>query len=332
MYYEKCNNGAYIPKNKVYNDELELHFNKRGLTAKSLMRHLGRDKRYFISEGENAITMCRSAIDDCMTKNGFQLSDYEMLVICTDTPEYLTPTNAIRVAGLYGDEMKNIKVALDMNSNCTGMVMGVDFVSEYMKSKNIHKALVVGVFCVSPIAVWSDTVVYATMGDAAACVSLTMEESTVKRGVIDSEVEVDARYHGFVQYPKCGMAKAPLLAVMPNEKRLEWNPFDMDFISQKVVDIITKVLDKNSLTADDIDCYVFSQLSDAYNAESLRILGVDPNSDRYYFVGTEYGYTGNTCPFMCLNKHWKSIAKPGHKVMFCTYGSGYSLIAQLYQF
>lgn len=49
--------GVYIPPNKVYNEQLDEHFEKLGLSAHGLMNHLGRRKRYFISEGENAITM-----------------------------------------------------------------------------------------------------------------------------------------------------------------------------------------------------------------------------------------------------------------------------------
>ena len=55
--------GVYVPRNKVYNEEIDEHFESMGLNAHSLMEHLGRRKRYFISEGENAITMCQNAID-----------------------------------------------------------------------------------------------------------------------------------------------------------------------------------------------------------------------------------------------------------------------------
>ena len=50
--------GAYVPHNKVYNEELDERFDRLGLSAHGLMEHLGRRKRYFISEDENAITMC----------------------------------------------------------------------------------------------------------------------------------------------------------------------------------------------------------------------------------------------------------------------------------
>ena len=65
--------GVYIPNNKVYNEELDEHFGAMGLSAHNLMEHLGRRKRYFISEGENAISMCENAIDHCAEKNNMDI-------------------------------------------------------------------------------------------------------------------------------------------------------------------------------------------------------------------------------------------------------------------
>lgn len=252
--------GAYIPPNKVYNDEIDEHFEQRGLSAHSLMKHLGRRKRYFISEGETAITMCSNAMDDCFEKSGLRPEDVEMLIVCTDTPEYLSPSNAIKVIGEYRDAMPNIKVAFDINANCTGMVMGVDMVRKHMMSSDIKNALVLGVFCVTPNALWDDTVVYATFADAAACVALSSVEDS-SGGFKDVESIVDGSYHQYVTYPKCGMSKVALQAIQPNEKRLEWQSFDMDFLSEKWYEIIIRILDRNNLNVKDINYFIFSQLS-----------------------------------------------------------------------
>lgn len=64
-----------------------------------------------------------------------------------------------------------------------------------MMNSDIKKAMVVGCFCISPITLWSDTVVYANFADAAACVVVSAEEEEEKRGFIDTEVYIDADYH-----------------------------------------------------------------------------------------------------------------------------------------
>ena len=322
--------GVYIPANKVYNEELDEHFEKRGLSAHNLMEHLGRRKRYFISEGENTITMCQNAISDCMKKHQVNLKEIEMIIVCTDTPEYLFPSNAMTLTGIYGEELQNVKVAFDLNANCSGMIQGLDAAYKYMKTSNISKALVVGCFCITPIALWSDTVVYGTFADAAACVILESKEETQAKGFLDTEVRVDAQYYQQVTYPGCGMAKVPLKSVEPNEKRLIWNPFKMDFLPQVWSDMIHDVLGRNMLEVEDIDFFIFSQLSDAFNMKTLEILNIPEN--KYYFVGKEYGYTGNTCPILCLNRMWDKYAVPGNRIVICTAGAGLSFIVQLYMF
>ncbi len=322
--------GVYIPNNKVYNEEIDEHFESLGLNAHNLMKHLGRRKRYFISEGENAITMSMHAIDDCVHKNHLDISKIDMLIFCSDTPEYASPSNALKIVGLYGENMKNVHLAFDINSNCTGMIQGIDLAHKYMLNSSTQNALVVGCFCISPIALWSDTVVYANFADAAACVALSAEEEDKKRGVLDTSVFIDASYHKYVTYPKCGMSRVPLKAVEPNEKRLEWIPFSLDFVPEYWASQITDILKKNSLDVSDVDYFVFSQLSDAYNTKTLELLGV--TDDRYHFVGTEYGYTGNTCPILCLNRMWDTYSQTGNRIVFCTIGAGYSMIVQLYEF
>lgn len=322
--------GVYIPANKVYNEQLDEHFEKQGLSAHSLMNHLGRRKRYFISEGENTITMCQNAIEDCIKKHGIDLNDVEMIVVCTDTPEYLFPSNAMTLTGIYGDKMKNVKIAFDLNSNCSGLIQGLDVVYKYMKTSDISKALVVGCFCITPIALWSDTVVYGTFADAAACIALESCEETKARGFLETKVKVDAKYYKQVTYPGCGMAKVPLKAIEPNEKRLIWNPFKMDFLPQVWHDMITEVLNNNSLTVEDIDFFIFSQLSDAFNIKTLELLNIP--EEKYHFLGKEYGYTGNTCPILCLNRMWDKYAESGNRIVISTAGAGLSYIVQLYEF
>lgn len=322
--------GIYVPHNKVYNEELNEHFSKRGLDASHLMEHLGRRKRYFISEGENAISMCQNAIDNCIKKSKINMEDIEMLVFCSDTPEYLLPSNSLKLTGLYGEKLKNVNIAFDLNSNCTSMLQGMNIVSKYMQGTDISHALVVGCFCISPIALWGDTVVYANFADAAACVVLSAKEEEEQRGFIDTKVYVNAMFHHLVTYPKCGMSKVPLKKIEPNEKRLEWQAFSMDDVPQNMSILIKAVLEKNHLTTGDIDYYIFSQLSDAYNMETLKLLDVPEK--KYHFVGGEYGYTGNTCPILCLNRMWDLYAQKGNKLIMCTMGAGFSLIVQLYEF
>lgn len=163
-----------------------------------------------------------------------------------------------------------------------------------------------------------------------ACVALDSIESERQIGFIDTKVMVDARVHEYITFPGCGMSKVPLKSIEPNEKRLIWNPFNMDFLPGMWCEMISELLKRNQLEVEDIDYFIFSQLSDVFNMKTLELLGIP--EEKYYFVGKEYGYTGNTCPILCLNRLWDKYCRTGNRIVICTVGAGLSNIVQLYTF
>lgn len=321
--------GVYIPDNKVYNDYFIEYFDQKGVKVEGLMNHLGRRKRYLASEDETSLTMAVEAVKDCIAKSDIGFEDLDMLVFVSDMPEYLSPTNALKIIDEVG--AVNVTCQFDFNSNCTGMLMAAEVVNGYMRTKaNIRNAVIVGSFNISSIDKKDDTVVYPNFADASAAILLSREEGEDNKGYIDSITHVDASFNKYVTFPKCGLSKMAFSEVSKEEKKIEWIPFDMKFISDKWCEMITDLTARNNLNPDDIDYYVFSQLSDFDNMSTLKKL--DVSEGKYFFLGKEYGYTGNTCPFIVLNRMWDVMANAGNKIIFCSVGAGYTAVAQLYYF
>lgn len=321
--------GAYIPQNKVYNDFFIEHFKQQGVKVEGLMNHLGRRKRYLASENETSLTMACNAVRDCINKSSIDFTDLDMLVFVSDMPEYLSPTNALKIINEVG--ATNVRIEFDFNSNCTGMLMAAEILNGYMISNpDIEYAVIVGSFNISSIERKDDSVVYPNFADASSALLLHSIESEEAKGYIDSMTFVDASFQEYVTFPKCGLSKMAFTDVTNDDKKIEWNPFDMKFISDKWSEMITELTERNNIAPKDIDYYIFSQLSDYDNMSTLQKLGVDEG--KYFFLGKEYGYTGNTCPFIVLNRMWDTIAQQDNKVIFCSVGAGYSAIVQLYSF
>ena len=47
--------GVYIPPNKVYNEEVDEHFEKIGLSAHSLMNHLGEESAILFQKAKTRL-------------------------------------------------------------------------------------------------------------------------------------------------------------------------------------------------------------------------------------------------------------------------------------
>lgn len=321
--------GMYTPANKFYNEFFISHFDDLGLPSEGLMNHLGRRKRYLASEGETVITMASNAVKDALKKLNMDPSELDMIVFVTDTPEYTIPSQALQLVDIIG--AKHVHMAFDLNSNCTGMIVAMEITKTYMSTrKDIKKAAIVGGFHISSIVNKCDTVVYPNFGDASAAIILENVETDEEKGFIDCESYLDASYFQNVTYPKCGLSNITSEAVNVTSKKLEWNPFDFSFISDVWNELIRKVLGRNGLETKDVDYYILPQLSDFDNMKTLTKLGV--KEDKYFFLGKEYGYTGNTCPIIVLNRMWNIIAQAGKRVVFCTVGAGFSANAMLYKF
>lgn len=76
--------------------------------------------------------------------------ELDMIVFATDTPEYTSPTNALKLNQML--KAVNANRVYDMNCNCIGMLVAMDMVATYMKQrKSVKKTLVVGSMHVSSV-------------------------------------------------------------------------------------------------------------------------------------------------------------------------------------
>lgn len=321
--------GVYLPKNKIYNDYFVDHFEKMGKNVEGIMKHLVRRKRYFAGKGETSLTMAHQAANDVLKKLNMKAEELDMIVFVSDTPEYTSPTNALKLNGMLG--AVNAHTVLDMNCNCIGMLMALDLVTNYAKVKtSIKKILIVGSMHVSSVLDKMDSVVFPNFGDSSVAVILENVCEEKKRGFIDSTVFTDSSFNETIQMPSAGHAKLALEDdVEERDRKLEWNPFDFGFLSDKWHDIIKRLLKRNNLDPNQIDHYIFSQFSDPDNMKTLEKLGV--GEDKYFYVGMEYGYTGVTSPILALNRMWGTIMPKDKYIIFCSVAAGYSMEALLYK-
>lgn len=319
--------GVYTPKHEVSNEYFVEHFRSLGVDVDGLMKHLNRQKRFLADRDESSLSMGYEAAKDALTKLKMNPKEIDMIVFASDTPEYNSPTNALKLNHMLGIE--NAHRVFDMNCNCIGMLVAMDMVAGNMQQRtSVRTALIIGSMHVSSVVKYKDSVAYPSFGDSAAALILEKVEEEEKRGIIDSEYLTDSDYHDTIVLPECGHSKELLYEVPKENRRLAWNPFDFSFLSDNWAKIIMRLLEKNNVKIEEVNKFVFSQFSDADNLLTLEKLGV--GTDKYIFVGDQYGYTGVSSPIMALNVIWDSLDKEGYLV-FCSVAAGYSMNAVLYK-
>lgn len=319
--------GIYTPANEVSNDYFAEHFRRLGVDAKGLMKHLNREKRYLADRDESSLSMGYEAAKNVLEKSNTDPEELDMIVFVSDTPEYTSPSNALKLNQMLN--AVNANRVYDMNCNCIGILVAMDTVSGYVKQNpSVKKILIVGSMYVSSVVNYKDSVVYPSFGDSAAAILLENIEEEEKRGILSATYFTDSNYHNTIVLPACGHSKELLYEVPKEKRRLEWNPFDFGFLSDNWTKIIIQLLEENNIAVDKIDHFIFSQFSDADNLLTLEKLGAD--KEKYIFVGDKYGYTGVSSPIMALNAIWGKLKKEGY-IIFCSVAAGYSMNAVLYK-
>ncbi|MEG0671404.1 3-oxoacyl-[acyl-carrier-protein] synthase III C-terminal domain-containing protein [Clostridium sp.] len=312
---------------KLSKDDL---YNKYGDKLKETLTFIGRDTCCVAqTDEENSLTMACSAAKKCLEKTATDPNDIDIIVFVSETPEYLIPTTSLLIKEKLG--AKKASLVYDMNVNCSGMVHALDQVGTYMIAKpNYKKALIVGCICSTRFNQEDDSFTNSMAGDASAAIIVEHDKEC---GLIDSIYTCNSEKCEYLTFPACGLSNIARDDVNAEDKKFSWVPHSVDYLYGNWCHLITQLCERNNLNINDINHFLFSQFSLGDIKETLRLLNVDNANDKFTFVSNQFGYTGNTSPFIALNDAIENNKlKLGDKIIFCTVGAGYNMSAILYEY
>lgn len=322
---------SYHPDNVVDNEFFIDYFDNKNVDIRGLLKVTGRDKRYISNdENETTLTMAIEAAREVLSRTLVKPSQIDSVVVASGTPEYISPTNALKVHAALG--ISSSASVYDMNANCIGMIVAMERVSRVMKSDKYMKyALVIGSDQLSKYVNYDDSFTYPNFADAASAVILENIYNT-DRGFIDSDFYTNSSNHDNVLFPYRGeSATIHDKSLRTKDKLLQWKPFTSKgaFHSAKIS--IEQLLWRNSLEKKDIKYYFVSQFAKRSIEEICEDLG--ENMDKFIFIGDEYGYTGASSPFLAYERAVsEGKLHIGDYVIFWSVGAGTVCSCILYKY
>lgn len=251
---------SYHPDNVVDNNFYIDHFDEKNIDIRGLLRVTGRNKRYIsMDENETTLTMGIEAAKSVLAKTMVKVSQINCVVVASGTPEYISPTNALKVHAALG--ISSSTSVYDVNANCIGMIVALEEVSRVMRSNSYIKyALVIGSDQLSKYVDYDDSFTYSNFADAASAVILENMYNT-DRGFIDSDFYTNSSNHNRVPFPFKGeSATIHDNSLHIKDKLLQWEPFKFDgaFHSAKIS--IEQLLWRNSLEKKILNSILFFNL------------------------------------------------------------------------
>lgn len=277
-----------------------------------------RERRWCAADESTADLAVRAA-EKALERAGIGAADLDLIVISTDTPEYISPSTASVVQHRLGALKAG---TFDVNTACAGFVTVLDIAAKYIQAdEQYQNVLVIGAYAMSKYLNLQDkkTVTLFADGAGAAVLQATSEEA----GFLGSLLHTEGQYHDWMGIYAGGAHQPVTPEVLTNKDHLlkfvrkfpkELNPLTW-------TRMIRELTEKTGHKVNDIDMIFFTQININSIRETLENLGL--SMARTHVVMDRYGYTGSACIPMALTEAVElGKVKRGDLILFMGSGGG----------
>ncbi|WP_441250872.1 beta-ketoacyl-ACP synthase 3 [Kitasatospora sp. McL0602] len=240
--------GAALPARTVPNS----HFERLGASDEWITRRTGMRERRFLDEGGHLADLALAACREALRSAGRDAGTLRHLVVATITPDRVTPGMAVEVAARLGMPQA---AAFDLHAACAGFVYGLDHATALIESGRADAVLVCGAEALTRITDHEDRSTAVLLGDGAGAVLLAdLPGAAVEPCFV---LGSDGNH---VQLLHADRSDGKL--------RMDGREIFVHAV-EKMTAATREVLERRSLTADDIDLFVAHQA----NARIVQAVG-----------------------------------------------------------
>ncbi|MGH2317831.1 ketoacyl-ACP synthase III [Planococcus sp. SE5232] len=162
--------GSYVPEKRLTNRRLEelVETNDEWIVQRTGIR-----ERRIAADTEFTSDISIKAAENLMERYGKSLDDVDMIIVCTMTPDFKTPSVSALVQAKLG--IKNTG-AIDLNAACSGFTYGLHMANGLITAGLNKKILVIGAETFSKILDYSDRSTCILFGDGGGAVLVEYDE------------------------------------------------------------------------------------------------------------------------------------------------------------
>ncbi|MGE4287994.1 MAG: 3-oxoacyl-ACP synthase III family protein [Salinivirgaceae bacterium] len=324
--------GLYAPGSPISNQELmqltgitfddEKFKNKIGITH----RHIAHLQNIKESTADFATKAAQAAMEDA----GISADELGLVMVGTDTPEFISPATAIVVQGrLQGTE--KWCAAFDVNASCASFAIAYDNAVRILASNPAIKyAVVIGVYNMPAFIRKDDNFSYPIFADGAGAVVIERDE-TNQSAYIGGQQLADGTQWDFIGIYAGGAHQPVTKNVLDANQQglLSLKPLPGDRNVRLWPMVVKQLLNNHQIDVNEVDHFIFTQINKSVIVKVMEELN-QPLS-KTTFVMDKYGYTGSGCVPMAFHHAIKDgKIKRGDKVVFMASGAGLAVGSNLF--
>ncbi|MBK7866945.1 MAG: ketoacyl-ACP synthase III [Ignavibacteriales bacterium] len=286
-------------------------------------------ERRWCSENESTADLCEKAALAAIADAGISAKDIDLIIIATDTPEFVSPSTSSVVQHRIGA----IKAGtFDINTACAGFVTALNTGSKFIAGDDTYQnILVIGAYAMSKFLDLHDKKTVTLFADGAGAVVLSPVEDG--SGFLNGELFSDGQYNEWMGI-YAGGTKFPITKeVVENKDHLLKfvKKFPKELNPEIWTKMVLKACDKEGISPADVNRYFFTQININSIWQTLDNLG--ESRDKGEVIMSTFGYTGSACIPMALDQAYKAgRIRRGDYLMFVGSGGGLAFASALVKF
>lgn len=314
---------TYVPPRLLTNNDLEKMVDT---SHEWILQRTGIRERHIVDPGVGTSDLSKEAAVKAIAQAGLTPHDIEFIVVGTTTPDMMFPSTACLLQDKIGADRA---WGFDLGAACSGFTYALT-TGIHMVAAGTHRhALVVGADIMSSIIDYTDRSTCVLFGDGAGAVVVSPADED-EYGIIDFAHEIDGSGGLALCMPAGGSLRPASRETI--DQRLHYVKQDggavFKFAVRKTEEICVRILERNNVTADDIDLFVSHQANRRIILGASERLGLPPEK---VIINIEcYGNTtAATIPLALNDAIAQGRLKKGDLVLMASVGAGFTVGAVL---
>ncbi len=314
---------TYVPPRLLTNADLEKLVDT---TDEWILQRTGIRERHIVEPGVATSDLGAEAATQAIANAGLTPNDIGFIVVGTVTPDTMFPSTACLIQHKIGAQRA---WGFDISAACSAFTYSLTTACQLVSSGAHEHALVVGADVMSSIIDYKDRSTCVLFGDGAGAVVVSAAEPGGPQ-ILDFEHEIDGGGGPALCMPAGGSRMPSSHETV--DQRLHYVKQDgatvFKFAVRKTEEIARRILERNGLTAADIDLFVSHQANRRIILAATEKLGIDPSK---VIINIErFGNTTAATIPLALNDAIQSgRLRKGQLVLLASVGAGFTVGAVL---
>ncbi|MBK6724002.1 MAG: ketoacyl-ACP synthase III [Acidobacteria bacterium] len=313
--------GIYVPEKVLTNADLSANL---GVDIDEFVTNIvGIRERHVAADDESTADLATNAAIAALANAGLKVSELDLILLATDTPEYVSPATSVVVQHRIGAVNAG---TFDINSACAGFVTTLDTAFKYIISDASYKnVLVIGCYAMSKFIDWKDKKTSTLFADGAGAMVLKAVDG--ESHFMASKLVADGSYHNFMGI-FAGGTKEPITEGVLAENNFNKLRFAKKYPPEVNINgwpkIVDDVLAKANITREDVNVFLWTQV----NLSTIKLVMEEMQIpyEKTHTIMDKWGYTGSACiPMVFHDALAAGKIRRGDTIVFCASGGGLNM-------